>query len=682
MPYPPALQRLLDGCNEEQRQAIDTGPGLAALVGAPGSGKTRCIVGRIARLVHDGLFGQYILAVTFTRTAAWEMNVRLVELGVTGCRVGTIHSVANQILDTEWALYKGKLISEFRLGQIVDQTVSQLKKNGVLRSLISFDRQAVLDYIEECKSTGVCILSGNPLGSNDVAHPRQLKLAEPYAKEMKCSPMSLVTIYQAVEDSRHASNGLTYDDMQLWAWMLLLCREDIRKKWRYKWSTIIVDEAQDSSLIQWDFARLLAGLDSQAPEAAALESAPERDDYPHNLMVAADGSQSLYSFRYAVPEMLVEFALSEDVQLQTLPRNYRSVPSICSLGYELVKDYEWHLVGEIKPVREEGEIDSIKVREYPSVLAEAQGIIEIARAQRSFQDIAVLCRLSAFLHLVEVECIRNKIPYVKRAKGSFTDAPEVLDLLAYLRLANGSEDNKVISRVINAPYRYISGWLIKEALAEARPGRGKGMEVVRYIRRHRRLSMKQRRRMGELQDLLLELLEKDRPPVQELKMVIEATGYSRLRRGREEAPDEAASAVISTLVAISEQHENTEDFLIYMDRLKAAVATGQRQLKRKDLDKGAGDFLVLSTIHRAKGLEFPVVVVADVVQGRCPCKLSDNYEEEVRLFYVAVTRAANQVFITHSRNMSSQQMSPFVLSTIAALGSREKTEPQSSVVEA
>lgn len=666
MTYPQQLQRLLSGLNEEQLAAVNVGPGLAALAGAPGSGKTRSVIGRLARLVYDGLPGQYILATTFTRTAAWEMNTRLEDLGVTGCRVGTIHSVANQILNTEWPTYAGKLISDYRLQQLIDGTIVKLKRAGVLRSTLTYDNKTTLAFIEECKATGICYLAGDPFGLNDMAFARQMKVATAFAEEMNCAEASLMQIYVELEESRHRGAGMSYDDMQLWSWMMLLAREDLRQKWRHTWSTIVIDEAMDCSLIQWDFAQILAGLPSIAPEAEKIEGAPVDDKQPHNLMVAGDVSQSMYSWRHAVPELFMEFAMRQDVLLCPLPINYRSVPGICNLGQKLVEKYDWHLVGTIKPHRAPLEqMPYSIITEYPSLIEESRGILAMVQ-QRRLEDCAVLCRLSAFLHLVEIECIRARIPYVKRAGGGFTDSQEAKDLLSYLRVANGSDVDTHISRMINAPYRYIGFGTIKAALAEEGPGHDRGVRVVRRLRRGPKLGQKQRRALLDLEECLQELRDKDRPARRELEIVLDATGYGKLRR-RGDAPDESSSAVIDALLCLAEQHQTSSDFIIYMDRLAASIAQGQRQLRRKDQEGAGRNCLTLSTIHRAKGLQWPTVFVADVAAGRFPCSWSNNYDEEVRLFYVAVTRAANEVVITHSRSKglsrgnSSSEISQFVL---------------------
>lgn len=706
MSYSPALQHLLDGLNEYQVAAVNIGGGLASLVGVPGSGKTRTIVARMARMAEDGLDPDYVLAMTFTRAAAAEMTSRLEALNVNRARVGTIHSVCRQIAAAETDLFDhGRLDERNKMQLELKKLLGEFRKKGSIANL-GVDFEGVSRYIEACKASGLCHIDGDPLSMNGQAESHHLEMGKKWARSAGVHSKMLATIYVELERRRGSLGLYDFDDMLLWAWMKLIADPEVRLRWRQRWSLVIVDEAQDSNPIQWDIARMLVGLESCIAGVRHLPCAPQRDAEFHNLMVAGDPSQSIYRWRSAEPNLFVEFATSKDVENLVLPLNYRSNQSICSVATGLVRGKRWHLGGEITSTSGLLPPSAVSIKRYNSVEEEAEDIVrrcmELAEDGRGLRSCAVLSRLRVGLDLIEISCIRHRIRYIKQAAGSFFESKEVRDVLAYLRVAANLDPEGTWARhIINRPFRYLGAAYIGKAAAWAEARNMSildGLEAcsddlnhkqrhavrdlysllqklnqisvkaeARYQQAERELAERKargetglpedplallRRPNGEQEDD--ELISDEAPlilegPADMIALVLRETDYIEELR-REEGllgMDESRIAALAALRRMAFLFPTTHTFLSYVDALTVAVEQARKTGLR--LQEGAReDALVLSTIHRAKGLEWRHVFLMDVVQGRFPCAKSMDPEEELRLLYVALTRSMDTCQVSYA----------------------------------
>ena len=296
MNYPPNVLALFAKLNEYQRAVADVGEGLACVIGNPGSGKTGSLIARIARLIYDGLPPQYILAMTFTRAAATEMSERLKALGLHGARVSTIHSLCRQILaeshlhllDHVTVDEKGGLLIELRkiMGEF-------RKKNKIGWTGVDFE--AVTRFISACKAESFSYVASDPFSLNMRAETAILHIASKYSKAAGIRPQVLRDLFFEQERRREIAGKMDFDDMLSWAWMTLLTSEEDRLRWRNRYSVVITDETQDSSPVQWDVSRLLAGMDSCIRFVKELPDKwqPKMDTKSHNLMTVGDVSQCL-----------------------------------------------------------------------------------------------------------------------------------------------------------------------------------------------------------------------------------------------------------------------------------------------------------------------------------------------------------------------------------------------------
>ncbi|MBM4373020.1 MAG: ATP-dependent helicase, partial [Deltaproteobacteria bacterium] len=417
-------------------KVVQAGSGTFAVVGNPGSGKTSAIVARVARLVRDGVHPKWILAMTFTVKAADELTLRLGRLGIKGGRFGTIHSVALQILrDAEsWIADLELDVKESMLLELKRILDGMRQKRKIPQTGVDYAQ--VQAYVDACKSRRLCWVYGDPWGVNDRTYRFLLDEAHAWKATTGLFPKELLDVYLALEEKRSSKGVYSFDDMLLWCWMSLSLRRDVRETWRKNWALVIVDEAQDSSLMQWDLSRYLAGLGTTCDDLSSLAGRPEADDGEHNLMAVGDVSQSLYSFRNARPEQFLEYASEKGTTLLTLPISYRAVPWLCQGASVILKGKPWHLGGDILPARAplifEGPPPLQEMR-FQDPLAEMNWILDDATRRHEkglpWRSMAVLSRLSMFLHFLETECARRGLAYELRASGSSWDSQDVQCLL-------------------------------------------------------------------------------------------------------------------------------------------------------------------------------------------------------------------------------------------------------------
>jgi len=287
----------------------------------------------------------------------------------------------------------------------------------------------------------------------------------------------------------------------------------------------------------------------------------------------------------------------------------------------------------------------------------------------AWSRVAILSRLSHFLSLVEIECVRNKIPYDKRAGGGFTSAKEVEDVLAYLRVAAGYDaEGKWERRIVNVPFRYIG----KDALIRAEQSKNP-LGITAALLQDSYLNQKQRRALYELQEIIENIrrsLRQAKDSCGELvRSIIRLVDYERHLREQTGSltADESKLGTLEQLAWIGDSYADPKAFLTHIDTLSGVV----KQTRKNEKAKSDPNKLVLSTCHRGKGLEWDYVILCDVTAGRMPWNLAFSLDEELRLLYVAVTRARKRVVVTYSASDGRDQ-SMFITKLKAAL--RDLTE--------
>ncbi len=603
----------------------DEGP-LLVLAGA-GSGKTRVITARIARLLASGVPAEAILAVTFTNKAANEMRDRLGEMigsqTANELWLSTFHSFGVRFVRQE--------AKELGLGSrftIFDQGDSL----GVVRELLR--TEAIADRRLDAQA----ILSRISLWKNAMLKPGEVRAK---ADEYDQTAASIYGAYDAALEQMHA---VDFDDLVVKPVSLLRERPGVRRKWRGRFAHILVDEFQDTNLAQLALVRLLAN---------------ERG----NVCVVGDDDQSIYGWRGACVDNILDFEKHfPGAVVKKLEENYRSHASILNVANAAIEQASKRPYAKfLKPVREVG--PPVRLCALPEPQEEAKFVAsEIGKLQREGTDpceIAVLYRSNTQAKLLEEELRIAGIAYRVFGGTKFFDRKEIKDGIAYMRVALNPRDELSLRRIVNTPPRGLGAQSIRH--------------IVDYAEAHRMSLFRALQNAGSIEPLsdraeaaavrLSEAIERAGKGFQAARL---ADTASSLLRGVGMLQDDAAQS------PDAKRMRANIDFLVRsIARLEArgdADREGlQRLLHHIALDstdpeepEAQGGQVTLSSLHSAKGLEFSVVFLIGCVEGVLPHarttdpKITDasvtDLEEERRLFYVGITRARDLLYLTRHRD--------------------------------
>ena len=603
----------------------DEGP-LLVLAGA-GSGKTRVITARVARLLASGVPPSAILAVTFTNKAANEMRERLGEMiGQETAKeiwLSTFHSFGVRFVRQE--------AKELGLGSrftIFDQGDSL----GVVRELLRTEAKA------DRQLDAQAILSRISLWKNAMLKPNQLRAKDDEYDQAAAS------IYAAYDSTLEHMHAVDFDDLVVKPVALLRDRPGIRSKWRARFAHILVDEFQDTNVAQLDLVRLLAN---------------ERG----NVCVVGDDDQSIYGWRGACVDNILDFEQHFPGAVVTkLEENYRSRASILNVANAAIeKSSKRPYAKVLRPVREAG--PPVRICALPEPQEEAKFVAsEIRKLQGEGTDaseIAVLYRSNTQAKLLEEELRIAGIAYRVFGGTKFFDRKEIKDGIAYMRIALNPRDELSLRRIVNTPARGLGSQSIRH--------------IVDYAQAHRMSLLRALRSAGSIEPLSA----RAQASAVRLGEAIESAGKGFRAGG-------LANTATSLLRAVgllqddaaqtpdAKRRRANIDFLVRsIERLETRGGADREGLQRllhhialdssdPDEPEEQGRQVTLSSLHSAKGLEFSVVFLIGCVEGVLPHarttdpKITDasvaDLEEERRLFYVGVTRARDLLYLTRHKD--------------------------------
>lgn len=621
------MSRFTEGMNPEQTEAVLHVDGPIRLVATAGSGKTRVVVHRIARLVEElHVPASDVLAVTFSRKAADEMNERLAALvGETDARVGTWHSLALQVLREEW----GRSFRDWEVD--TRDRIRVLAKEALGYRGVDWKGADVTDFLR---------FVGRVKSIPAVDDDEVLAVAQAWydrTPSSKRTPSMLVRGWVELEERRLAKRLLTFDDMLVEA-CLLLRNPDVRAQWAGRWSYVIQDEAQDESPVQGEIATALASVH-------------------RNYMVVGDSSQAIYAFRGASPKRLIAFPeLWPDQKTVAVARCYRCGLAIADAANGVLRAMapENRVEVDGAPVEivcESGRAGSVEVvgsRDFDDEgEAVAKRVEEHVADGGKLSEVAVLYRTNAQSRGIEEAMLAHRIPYVVLGGGTFYERREVADLLAYLRVASGAGAPKDVRRSLNAPFRFL-GARFQDAVEERLEAPYTLADVRRAADGACHRERVQRRQVAsvetylEVLQALQNLMTADavaaRRPANVLDWLVRETSYMAYveREEGEESVENSRGSNVRELVRTAERFATVPELLDYVDAVVAAAK-----------DQGGSDERVtLCSIHRAKGLEWDLVFLAGACDGILPHARAEDLDEERRLFYVAATRARESLVLS------------------------------------
>ena len=629
---------LLAGLNPEQRLAAEQLDGASLIAAVAGAGKTRVIVHRIANLVKNhGVSPDRILAVTFSKKGADEMNDRLVSMiGETEAQVSTFHSLAYKVVRRECPEFKdwtvdGKNRYRFCVKDACGFREMDWKGADIsfLESFIGFAKNMLLR-------------------PND---PATLTLAQKWSmKKGKVNPRMMVSAYERAEELRIGKQLITFDDMIFECVELFQKNEPVRARWASNWDYVVQDEAQDQNLGQLLIGELLA------------------KDHG-NYQLVGDPAQCIYTWRGAQPEKLLGFEQKWGASVTLMGRNYRCGQVIIDLANKVLDSMDPTTRLAMSMVCEKGTEGELKVTEYQDLDDEGESIadrcLELKEVGTDWRDMAVLYRTNAQSRAVEESMIGNRIPYRIIGGTNFYERREVKQLLSYLRCAAGTGDLDDVTNCINAPFRFLGKAFVdkirsttKEARREARKA---GVpvsytDVVRETCNASRVQSRQRASAQEWADLIedahrrIEAAKAASPEDQEtgdrgkpariLEDIVRLTRYTDwlTRDEGEESVENNRVSNVRELIRAAERFPTVDELLQYIeDTLKAAA---------EQRTEGTPNKVTLTTLHRSKGLEWTSVFLIGVNDDILPHAKAEDIEEERRLFYVGVTRAKENLTIS------------------------------------
>lgn len=615
---------IYDTLNEPQREAVRHTDGPLLILAGAGSGKTRVLTHRIAYLIEElGVNPWNILAITFTNKAAGEMRQRvdnLVGFGSESIWVSTFHSMCVRILRR--FIDRLGYDSRFTIYDTDDQkTLMKAVCKKVDIDTKQFKERMLLSVISSAKNEMIVPEEFELNAGGDFA---QLKIAK---------------VYREYEAQLKANNALDFDDLLVKTVQLLQTQPDVRENYQERFRYIMVDEYQDTNTVQFKLVSLLAGK-------------------YRNLCVVGDDDQSIYKFRGANIRNILDFEKEyPDAKVIKLEQNYRSTGNILNAANGVISNNKGRKDKTLWTANGEGE--KISLRQFDTAYDEAEFIAEDIKKEvrdgASYNDNAVLYRTNAQSRLLEEKFIAMNIPYKIVGGINFYARREIKDILAYLKTVDNGQDDLSVRRIINVPKRGIGlttinriqesaderGISFYEALLapEMIPGAGRSASkldsfaaLIEYF--------KGQAEKESLTDLLNEILD--------------MTGYAQNLEADDEIDAESRLQNIEELLNKAAAYEEDCE-----DRGEKATLSGflEEVALVADIDslEEDQDYVVLMTLHSAKGLEFPHVYLAGMEDGLFPSYMTitgddpEELEEERRLCYVGITRAEQQLTLTCAR---------------------------------
>ena len=601
----PVPKNSLKGLNSSQIEAVSHGEGPLLVLAGPGSGKTRVIAHRIAYLLNDlSISPGNILAVTFTNKASAEMKKRAGELAgerTSGIWIGTFHSVCLRILKTEADSLEG-----YTRDFVVYDQNDQL---GLIKSCMK-----ELDYGESL------FLPKRVLSEFDGVENRADVFFKDdfYGRKMR-------ELYDFYKNELVKRNAMTFNDLLLLANRLLSENEEVRSRYQGRFSHVLVDEYQDTNVVQYRFVKTLSQRHL-------------------NLFVVGDDSQSIYGWRGADINNILNFEKDfPGAGVVKLERNYRSTSTILGIANSVIEKnlgrkeknlWTENPAGERAVVFRAGDgADEAQfVAERISLLVESGDF--------TLGDVAVFYRANFQSRLVEEGLTAGRIPYRIVSGVGFYQRAEIKDIVAYLRLIQNPRDNVSFERIVNVPPRKIGGVTLRKLREVSEAGGFALLDAIEYSQEENLLSGRALLALSRFLDIIKELSSaaQDQPVATVIKALLECTGY---------------------LDYLGEDHQRVENV---KELLNAAEVFGEMTLSDfldlvllatdEDRADSGEEEVSLMTIHAAKGLEFPVVFVVGVNEDLLPHYRSastlEGLEEERRLFYVAVTRAKHLLCLSYA----------------------------------
>lgn len=597
--------------NHAQKKAIQHKDGPMLVLAGPGSGKTLVITERTKYLINQHQIPEEaILVITFTRAAAGEMKERFLSLvgsRSTGVSFGTFHSIFFTILRHAYSLRPENIIKEKeRLATIKD----------IVHNM-GLEYEDEKEYISELLSE-ISMVKGN-----------RIELSTYYS--LSCGDEVFRRIYEEYNKRLRRANRIDFDDMLLLCYELFSERPDILKLWQNKFSYILVDEFQDINILQYDIVRMLA-------------------DPADNLFIVGDDDQSIYRFRGAKPEIMLNFPKDyPDSKRILLDTNYRSCKHITDLAGRLISHNKARYEKELIAYNKAG--SEVVIGDFETVADQNKSLVEeilkLTDMKRPLSEMAILVRTNLGAGPILHKLMEYNIPFIAGDNlPNIYDHWITQDLISYIRIATGETSRGLFLRIINRPTRYISRECFDKPEVDMQ-------DIHDYY---------------EDKDWMVNRINQLEYDLAMLSKMTPFAGIQYIRRGigyedfLKEYADLRKMRFEELLDVVDELHESSRGFSSYTEWFKH-MEDYKEELKRQAHNSRSNNCegIYIITMHSSKGLEFSTVFLVDVNEGITPHKkavLPESIEEERRLFYVAMTRAKELLYIFSTKQRYDKEMLP------------------------
>lgn len=582
--------------NEGQNCATSHFKGPALVLAGPGSGKTRVITYRTKYLIeHHGVDPSNILVITFTKAAAMEMKQRFLNMTdrkYVTVSFGTFHAVFFGILRHAY-------------GYSADNIIREEQRNRFFKEEISHMDLEIEDETEFIQ---------NITGEISRVKNERKNILE--YESLSCDTKSFRRLYQKYDNLLRRQNLIDFDDMLVYTYELLSQRKDILRAWQNKYQFILIDETQDMNQLQYDIVKLLA-----APG--------------NNLFMVGDDDQSIYRFRGAKPEIMLGFVKDYPEAKQILlDTNYRSRKQIVEHALKVIGHNDNRFAKKIRAARPEGNpvITAVFDNQKDEYDCMIEKILFYHKQGGNYSDIAILCRTNRQPGAFAEKLMEYNIPFqMKDAIPNLYDHWIAKNVMTYLKLGKGSKKRSDLLQVLNKPLRYISrecledeiiSWDVMLMYYEDKPWMCDRIETLQHD---------------------LDML-KNMNPYGALHYIRHVIGYEQYLRDYALDHKLRVEELLDVLEEIQESakgYDTLEEWQKHIEEYGENLEKQQRERERQD-------GVILCTMHFSKGLEFPIVFIPEANEGITPYQkavLKEEIEEERRLFYVAMTRAKELLYI-------------------------------------
>ena len=620
------MEDYLQKLNPEQRNAVTHSTGPLMVIAGAGSGKTRVLTYRIVHLLKSGVYPHNILSLTFTNKASKEMRNRIeLMVGESDARslwMGTFHSVFSKILRFE--AEKLNYPSNFTIYDTDDS-------KSLVRSIIK-----ELNLDKDIYKVGMIRNRISSLKNNFITPSGYNSKSELNQQDKIAKRTEFGRIYQMYVQRCEKASAMDFDDLLLKTYQLLENHPDVLLKYQEKFKYLLIDEYQDTNHVQYLIIKKLAALNE-------------------NICIVGDDAQSIYAFRGANIQNILNFKVDyPNYKTYKLEQNYRSTSTIVEAANSIIKQNEKQIEKNVWTSNTKGDkiivvktgSDNDEGRLVANTISDVQ-----MRNQAHHKDFAILYRTNAQSRSLEESLRKRNIPYKIYGGLSFYQRKEIKDLLAYYRLAINPNDEEAFKRIINYPTRGIGTTTIQRLNVFANEHNKTIWEIINHLEETEiNINKGTQKKLKEfvlmINNFIINSKQKDAHTIAE--EIAKQTGlFNNLYTDKSPEGVSRFENIQELLNGIKDFSETAEQGVNKLPDFMADVALLTDQDKETDDDFNK---VTLMTVHAAKGLEFPYVFVVGLEENLFPSMMSgesqENLEEERRLFYVAITRAKERLFLS------------------------------------